>query len=386
LKKKLAILSYSLAGGGAERVVSNLLYGLKEHYEITLVLMQDKIGYKIPSDIKLYFLEKSDPTEPGVIKLAKLPYLGWKYKKFCQQNSIEISLAFMNRPSYISVFAKIFFSRAKTVISERSTPSMIYGHNTLLDKVNKFLIRRLYPKADFIISNSEGNKLDLIKNFAIDKTLIETLYNPFDLKQIEQLSAKAVKDINFKKFTFISVGRLDAGKNHRLLIDAFSQLKQKNIQLIILGEGELHRELEKQIKILNLEEKVILQGFESNPYQYLLRSHVFVFSSNYEGFPNVLIEALACGLSLISTDCQSGPREILAPDIDITFHLKAGVEKAKYGLLVPPASVKDLSHAMNSLFENKELYQNYRDQAKHRAFDFETKKVLKKWISTLDNL
>ena len=102
-KKNLSILIYSLAGGGAERVVSILLNELKDKYDITLVLMRNKLDYEIPKNIKIHFLEDSNPYENGIVKLLKLPYLGWKYKKFCQYNGIDISLAFMNRPSYVSI-------------------------------------------------------------------------------------------------------------------------------------------------------------------------------------------------------------------------------------------------------------------------------------------
>ena len=251
-KKNLSILIYSLAGGGAERVVSILLNELKERYNITLVLMRDKIDYKIPQDTKIFFLEDSNPVESGVKKLLKLPILGLKYKKFCRDNSIDVSLTFMNRPSYVAIFSKIFGNRIYNIISERTTPSMIYRGDNLLSKISKKLIKWLYPKADLIIANAEGNRIDLIDNFWIDKNKIITIPNLFDLEKIDKFSNEPVNNIDFNKFTFITVGRLDDGKNHSLMIDAFAKLEDDSIQLIILGEGIERESLEKKIEILNL--------------------------------------------------------------------------------------------------------------------------------------
>jgi N-acetylgalactosamine-N,N'-diacetylbacillosaminyl-diphospho-undecaprenol 4-alpha-N-acetylgalactosaminyltransferase len=378
-KQNLSILIYSLAGGGAERVVSVLLHELEEQYDVTLVLMRNKIDYEIPKGTKIHFLEDSDPYENGILKLLKLPYLGWKYKRFCQSSSIDISLAFMNRPAYVSIFAKIFGNKIYTIISERTTPSMMYRADNLLSKVSKILIKKLYPKADFIISNSEGNRLDLIDNFEIEASKIETIYNPFDLDKIENLSLDNVNKFEFTKFTFVTVGRLDYGKNHKLLIDAFSKLSVDNVELIILGEGVLREQLEEHVTALDLGNAVSLLGFDNNPYKYFSKSDAFVFTSLYEGFPNVLVEALACGLPVLSTDCKSGPREILAPHSDFSFQLKEGTEETEYGILIPVNKKDELVEAMNYMIDNFQ-----EKNVKERAKRFDKKRVVAKFINILN--
>jgi len=378
-KKSLSILIYSLAGGGAERVVSILLQELQGSYNITLVLMRNKIDYDIPKEIKIHFLEDSDPYENGIIKLLKLPLLGLKYKSFCQKNSIDISLAFMNRPSYVAIFSKIFGNRARNIVSERTTPSMMYRHKNLLSKISKMLIKKLYPKANMIIANAEGNRLDLISNFGIDKAKVVTIANPFDLEKIKELSQNSVEGIKFDRFTFVTVGRLDEGKNHKLMIDAFSKIEYKNSQLLILGEGSLRIKLEEQIKSLGLEHNVFLIGFDNNPYKYFSKSDTFVFTSNYEGFPNVLVEALACGLPVVSTDCQSGPREILAPKSEVSFQLKLDVEITSYGILTPVNKERELIDAMSYMIDkwsSKEMAL--------RADSFNKRIIMKKFMSVLE--
>jgi N-acetylgalactosamine-N,N'-diacetylbacillosaminyl-diphospho-undecaprenol 4-alpha-N-acetylgalactosaminyltransferase len=205
MKKNLSILIYSLANGGAERQVSILLQELHKRYNITLVLMNNSIFYEIPENVEVIFLEKSEPFENGIKKLLKLPFLALKYKKLLKEKNIDISLSFMNRPNYVNVLAKLLGSKSKTIISERAMPSLQHK-NGLQGFINKVLIKHLYKKADFVISNSKGNQKDLKENFKIDA---EVIYN--------MLNFNCEKKEKFKKFTFVTVGRLDEGKNQKVL-------------------------------------------------------------------------------------------------------------------------------------------------------------------------
>lgn len=369
VKKKLSVLIYSMAGGGAERVVSILVNELYETYKIILVLMSNIIVYNLPKDIEIFYLENSKPSENGMWKFLKLPYLGWKYKNFCSENKIDISLAFMNRPSYISIFAKFFGNRIKTIISERSTPSQIYSGNSLQSKISRFLVAWLYPYADLIITNSLGNKDDLIVNFGINEEKLITIYNPFDIKKIQELSSVQVSFLDFSKFTFISVGRIVTGKNYKLLIESFRKTLLKDAQLIIIGEGELKGELEDIVQRYDLQEQIFFIGFDSNPYKYMIKSDCFVFSSNYEGFPNVLVEALACELPIISTNCKSGPDEILGD--------------GKFGILTTVGSEKEMIEAMKKIYTNQKLREQLHNQALLRAKQFNKNKIIRQYLDVL---
>jgi N-acetylgalactosamine-N,N'-diacetylbacillosaminyl-diphospho-undecaprenol 4-alpha-N-acetylgalactosaminyltransferase len=374
VKKKLSILIYSLASGGAERVVSILLYELKDKYNITLFLMNDTIFYEIPKEIKVVYLENSDPRESGIKKLLKLPLLAWRYKKL---NSAEVSLSFMNRPNYISTLAKIFGMRSKVVISERAMPSLQHK-SSLQGFINRTLIKYLYKSADVITANSKGNTHDLQNSFGCKNVV--TINNPFDLEKIETYSREEV-DFRDEKFTFITVGRVDSGKNHKLLVEAIKDIDAK---LYIIGDGELRSAIEEQIRELNLNNKVILLGRQSNPYKYLAKADCFVFSSLYEGFPNVLLEALASGLPVISSDCKSGPREILAPESDVKFQLKDEIEFAEYGILVALNSVEKLKEAMNKMMASEDLRNRYKEKAQQRARDFDVKKIIKQYEDVIN--
>jgi N-acetylgalactosamine-N,N'-diacetylbacillosaminyl-diphospho-undecaprenol 4-alpha-N-acetylgalactosaminyltransferase len=406
-KQNIAVLIYSLAGGGAERVVSILINELQqnktEFNKIFLVLMNTKIDYELPNNINVFFLEKSKATENGIFKLLKLPILGLKYRYFLAKNNIDVSLAFMTRPSYINIFAKIFSfgKKIKFIISERTTPSQMYRDNSFKSKINRFLIKNLYSKADKIITNSYGNNLDLIDNFSIKSSKIITIYNLFDLEKIYKNSKIKVSNQIFNQeenFNLITVGRLDSGKNHQLIISAFAKImsddevtnfiKQKNkkLNLIILGSGELKLNLKEQIKKLNLEKNIFLLGFDSNPYKYMSKSDIFVFASLYEGFPNVLVEALSCQLPIISTDCKSGPREILAPNNKIIPEkLKNGINIERHGFLTDLNNLDSLFTAIKTMILNEELRTNFHKNSQKRAEDFNKNRIFESYLEIIRN-
>jgi N-acetylgalactosamine-N,N'-diacetylbacillosaminyl-diphospho-undecaprenol 4-alpha-N-acetylgalactosaminyltransferase len=370
--KKLSILIYSLAFGGAERVVSILLKELQHKFNITLVLMNDIILYDIPKNLKIIYLEKSQPSEIGILKLLKLPLLGLRYTKLCKENNIDISLSFMNRPNYINNISKILGNKSKIIINERAMPSLQHKSG-VKGFINRVLIKKLYSKSNIIMANSIGNSLDLVNNFNAGNVI--TINNPFDIKNINKLS-KEYAEVDKNNFTFITIGRLDNGKNHQLIISAMKGIDAK---LYIIGNGELREKLEKQIKDLRLINKVFLLGHQKNPYKYLSKVDCFVFSSNNEGFPNVLVEALACGLPVISTDCQSGPREILAPMSEMGFKLSNDIELSEYGILFPTNNKNYLEQAMKIIINNSILRDNYINKSIQRANDFNLENIIKKY-------
>ncbi len=294
--QKISIFIYSMDGGGAERVMSYLLpYLKKKGHEVILVLMCETIAYDIPNDIPIYYIEKSEGDEPGIFKFLKLPWLAWKYARLLKQLQITHSFSLLTRPCYINIMARWFTNHPyKLMVSERNYPSLQYGYGDTQSKINSFLVKKLYPKADMVISNAKASAKDLVDNFNVSIEKTGVIYNPIDLDKIEAISSKtSFFDPNF--INLVSVGRLQVVKNQKLIIDAVAPFT--NVRLYIFGEGELRSNLEAQIDNLGLKERVFLMGFESNPFQYLKAADLFIFSSNHEGFPNVIMEAMACGLA-----------------------------------------------------------------------------------------
>ena len=368
--KKIAIFINSLESGGAERVVSNLLNLWSKEYDCYLILIHNYKFYELDKRVKIISLE--EPKElSGFVKLLRLPILAYKLSKIIQENKFDKVISFLTRANYINVLSNIFIKH-QTIINERAMPSLQYQYG-LNGKINRFLIKSLYPKADLCLSNSYGNMMDLKNNFKV--TNLDYINNPFNLEIIEIMSKHKI-EIEKKRFTFITVGRLDHGKNHRLIIDA---IKDIDADLWIIGDGELREELQNYIKELNFNDKVYLLGKKENPFAYISKADYFVFASNHEGFPNVLIEALACGLPIISTDCQSGPREILALNSDVSFQLKDKIELAEYGVLAPIKNVGKLKEAMDLMINDEQIRTNYKEKAKQRANDFRIDKIIKQY-------
>ena len=372
-QQPLSILIYSLASGGAERVVSILINKLYQKFDITLFLINDTIFYNLPSEIKIVYLEKSNPNESGIQKLLKLPFLAWKYKKL---NKSSTSLSFMYRPNYINALAKLFGMKSVVITSERSFPSA-QKNQGLQGKINLLLIKWLYKKATYTITNALASKYDLNINFKLKN--VTTVYNPFDLNQISKQAKEAI-NIRMDGFCFISIGRLEPGKNHELMIKSMIPISAK---LFIIGEGLLKEKLQTTIKKYHLEHKVFLLGRQKNPFRYLAKANCFLFTSNYEGFPNVLVEALACGLPVISTDCLSGPREILAPNSNIHKQIKDTIQLAEYGILTPIHNKKRLIEAMNIMITDHTLRKNYSKNAIKRASDFDADKIINQYETVL---
>ena len=374
----IAILIYSMSGGGAERVVSYLLpYLEKKGFTVHLVLMNATVVYDIPKNTSVHYLEKSKSHENGILKLLKLPLLAFRYARLLKRLKITHSLSLLTRPNYINVLAQNFATAStKTIISERAYPSLHYGYGDSQSKINNRLIKKLYPKADFIICNSKGNAGDLIDNYDIHPDKIEVIHNPIDLQVIEQ--KPAIADFFDSAYcNMVTVGRLDSGKNHELLIKAIKKIQ--NTRLYILGAGVLKDDLLQLIKELQLEDRVHFLGFDPNPYKYLKSADLFVFGSNHEGFPNVLLEAMACGLPILTTNCKSGPDEIMELDEPADDEIM----KTPFGILTPVGDVDLMAKGMAYFIQNPQYLQSCKTNVRQRIKAFEKDGILKAYESAL---
>jgi len=378
MKKKASILINVLNAGGAERVVSLLLENLQYNHDITLVLFSRGIEYNLPENQKIITL--GQPLhEIGLLTILKLPLLAWRYNRICKKNNIEVSFSFLKRPNYVNCLSRLWGNKARIIISERA---FLSEYLKIMSPPKRFiaihLTRRLYPLAHLIISNSELIKTDLQKNFNIH-TNYKVINNPVNLDMISRLSSIDAGIPNDTIFTFISVGLFRQEKNHNLLIDAFSKIVHLPVRLVLLGKGNMEETIKNKVRTMNLETQIIFLGFDSNPFKYLAKSDCFILSSDFEGLPNCILEAMACSIPVISTDCRSGPREILAPDTDPEVNINDHIEVAKYGILVPIRSVQLLAEAMELMVKDKELHERLKQKAKERSIDFESGKIIREF-------
>ncbi|RDY57592.1 glycosyltransferase [Flagellimonas nanhaiensis] len=368
---RLGILVYSLTGGGAERVVSYLLAHFQsKNVDTHLILMNDGIVYDIPEGINVHYIERSKSNESGLKKLFKIPLLAYRYAKLSRKLELTHSFSLLTRPNYINLISKYLNKRTKKfIISERAFPSLQYGYGGFKSKINRFLISKLYPLSDSVICNSQGNKNDLIESFGVSDQAITVINNPIDFRKIQRI-APIENFFDKKFFNLVSIGRLDEGKNHKMLISAVANFD--NVRLYILGDGVLQSELEELIKSKGLEKQVILLGFQPNPYTYLKNADLFIFGSNHEGFPNVLLEAMACGLPILSTNCKSGPSEILEYNGEEVDNLII----TKYGILVPVKDEKLMKKGIEYFQSNHSYHLECKKNIAKRVKDFDTSIIL----------
>lgn len=375
-KPRLLIFINTLQTGGAERVVSLLLNHLKNDFEIHLALYSNIIDYTIPPEIQVLDL-KQPLIQNKIIRFLKLPRISWKVYRYCIKNNINTSVAFLYRPCYINAIMKSVWRYKGNVIMCEGThqTTMQESHSAIYRMFSKFMVMYSYKRADLILANSYAIQTDLEEKFEI-KTPVRVIYNPLDLHFIKTHAAVEPGFV-FEKgiFHFITVGNLRKEKNQLLAIQAFFILKNLPCKLLVVGAGVMEEVLKQKVKDLGMMEKIIFLGFDKNPFKYVSRSDCFVLSSDVEGFPNVLIEALACGRPIISTDCSSGPRELLAPDTDLHHRAVTNYEIGDYGILTPVKDVISLANAMKKMMDDEPLRKSFSSKAAKRAEQFDVDEI-----------
>ena len=287
--------------------------------------------------------------------------------KYIRKNKPAVLISHLCHANVIAALAKeLAVTDTQLILVEHDTLS-VSESEVFRARFVPPLMKLFYPRANKIVGVSEAVSRDLETQLGLKKGKVKTIYNPVvNTELIHQ--AKAYLDHPWLQPNsppvFLAVGRLTIKKDFSTLIKAFANLREKvTVRLIILGEGELRPELEAITKNLGIAEDVSMPGFVKNPYAYMSRASAFILSSLWEGLPTVLIEAMACGCPVISTDCPSGPKEILA----------AG----KYGELVPMSNVMALSAAMARVLESpisKEL-------STHRAMYFSFERAASEYLS-----
>ncbi len=369
-KKKIGILVNSLSAGGAERIVANLLFTLHEDYEVHLLLLRDEIDYPMPEGQLVEFLssEKQGGSEAGS-NMLRLPIVAWRLKNYCSRNEIDLVLSFMNRPNFAAGLAKIFGLSSKAVMSERVYTPHFYNSATLRGKIGRKLVSWLYRYADTLVPNSEGTKAALVDMVGTDIDYHVAL-NQIPVQSVSTSGERIVDDVDFTQFIFVCVAGFRQQKNHILLIEAFSKLDDRETQLLLIGKGPTLEIVKKKVHALGLEKRVLFVGQKDNPHKYVSKAQCFVLPSDYEGFPNVLLEAMACRIPIISTDCMTGPREMLAPSLESP--IPAGTAfHGEYGVLVNVGDVEALAKVMAEMISNHELRERYGKAGARRVQDFD---------------
>jgi glycosyltransferase involved in cell wall biosynthesis len=360
----IAIFLPDLGGGGTERVVVNLANLLST----------------VGCDVEVVVSQANGPLRRGLVDGVEIVDLNVRKRyhvvrslaRYLMLRRPAAVLSHMDIANVAAILAKEFArSKVPLVVCSHITPS-IHARESgrLQDLLLVGAIRWLYPRADGIVAVSNGVADDLNRNYGIPRERITVIHNPV---VTEELVARSREPLDHPWFAvddppvLLAVGRLTRQKDYPTLLRAFKHLRgERRARLVILGEGEEREALERSIRELGIAEDVQLLGFVENPYSYMRQARLLVLSSAWEGFGNVLVEAMACGTPVVSTDCPSGPREIL--------------ENGRYGTLVPVGDPIGLVAGINSSLDQSVSV----SAATDRAMEFSADTALEMYRSIMD--
>jgi GalNAc-alpha-(1->4)-GalNAc-alpha-(1->3)-diNAcBac-PP-undecaprenol alpha-1,4-N-acetyl-D-galactosaminyltransferase len=355
----------SLSSGGAERVISRMAnYWVEKGWAITLLTFNDGIEppfYQLDDRVKYRPLGIAATSVNPVIGILNNLTSIKALRSAIIDSQPDVVISFMDRTNVIAILATRGLN-IPLLVSERNDPEMLSP-----GKMWELLRQWTYPFADRITVQTERAG----KYFPKLHDQVIVMPNPVVLPPVEitKLTPHLQGDRNL-----IAVGRLDPQKGFDLLLRAFARLadQHQTWHLTILGEGELRAELETLSTELGLQDRVQLLGRVSNPHLYLNQADIFVMSSRFEGFPNALCEAMACGLPVISTDCRNGPREIIREGVD--------------GILVPTEDFVALAAAIERLMTDENERKCLADRASEVVDRFSMEKVMLMWETLIDQI
>lgn len=321
---KLMFCLGSMGKGGAERVTTNLAnYLIKDNAVSIVTTTSIDTLYKIDSKVMIKALDNIERKTNFIVRnIKRIKNL----KKIIKNDNPDLIISFLPEPTYRVLITNLFNKR-KIIVSVRNDPKVEY--NTLFKKI---LMKILFKRANGFVFQTEEAKQFFSKKIQLRSIIIPNPLNPDFI--IERYEGKREKKI-------VNVGRLESQKNQKLLIDAFNivQKKYPDYELHIYGDGSLRENLQTQINRLKIENKVFLHGIIDNVREEIYKAKLFVLSSDYEGMPNALMEAMSLGISCISTDCPCGGPRFL-------------IQNNENGILVPVNDVNAMSDSILSLIEN----------------------------------
>lgn len=357
--KNITIFHQNMVFGGVEKVTINLLKNLdrnKFKIKLVLVYLEGELLKDIPEDIEIFSLLKKKNNQNFLLKfLRKIIELGlmkYRLKKIIKNEDIFFNMNLRN-------------IRLNICLKKFKNKKIGWFHTTINSDVQTSLVKfnyKLFEQYKVIYNVSKEGKKDFDIALPEFYKKSKVLYNSFDLDKIKEKSLEFLEESNY----ILAVGRLlNAHKGFDILIDAVKKLKIEgiDIKLIIVGDGPDRLKIEQQIEQNSLEKEIFIKGFDENPYKWMHRSKVFVLSSNYEGLPTVLIEALACGVAIVSTNCKCGPNEIL--------------NNGEFGVLVPTGDSEALKNGIKKVLLDKKLQIKLKEKALTRALEFSNDRVIK---------
>ena len=368
-KMALVFLLPSLAGGGAERVAAMLLPFLARSFDLTLALLDGRIAYAIPGDIRCMAFSKR--IGGAITRLATGPYFLFRLVRLVRKSGADAVLSFMEEANNINILASMITGH-KAILSQRIVPHMQYAGKGVLGRLILSMSKRLYPKAAHVLAVSAQIRRSLLEDFGLDPGQVTFVPNPVDVSSLQRRAAAppSLPSLPFQRPYLLHVGRLRMSqKGQDIAIKAFSQMRERwpELLLVLAGEGPDRKRIEAMVDDLGLAGRVVLPGWLNDPAPLMARAEAFILSSRYEGWPNVLLEAMACGCPVVACDCESGPREILGD--------------SRYGALVPRDDPDALARAVESILEGGHSSRNlWQERGRKRAEELSTEHIGPRYV------
>ncbi len=359
----------SLGGGGAERASVDLLRGInRKRFKIALALFSQSGDFlqQLPDDVQVYNLRGGKQYDLRLV---------WRLAGLLRRHRPTLVLSILRYANMVTLLAhRVARSQARVIANEQNLPSAefaLFGGA----QVKRAFLKYLYPHADVVTAISKGIASELTSLYGLAEHKIRVIPNPVDAARIRTLGAAKLGHPWFQLGlpVVVAAGRLHPQKGFIYLIRAFAMVRNAlPCKLVILGEGPQRSDLEQLIAGLDLGDDVVLPGFQDNPYNFMRNASVFVLSSVYEGFGNVLVEALALGTPVISTACPVGPEEIIADGVT--------------GILVPPADEEGLAEAMLRVLQDAKLWHRLSANGPARATAFALERVVSQYETLFEQL
>lgn len=312
-----------------------------------------------------------------------------RFAAYMRKEKPEVLLANDEHSQLYSALAKLFSGASTRLVFRIGTM-----YSRLLEQYKgfkrlrlTFILKQVFPRADGIIAVSHGIADDIASVASLRRERVCTIYNPKSIEEIESQAHEAVTHEWFTNKTLpiiVTVARFRVPKNIELLVRAFARVRKViPARLVLVGRGRDEDMLRALAKEKGCDDAVLFAGYTDNPHAYVAKSDIFAFTSLWEGMPNAPLDALACGTAVVSSDCASGPREILAPETDYRKRLSSGVEYAKYGVLTAVNDEEALVEALTRLLTDQDLREQYACLGKKRAQDFNTKDIVDQYARAM---
>lgn len=387
--KNVGILLPIIGKGGAERVATRLSTLLCDDYNLFFIVFSQ--DYEPTYPYKGTFINLGvSPSKSKIKKFFSILKRSRKLRKIKKKYKLDCVISFLDSANLVNVLSKT--KKCKTIISIRNFDFLNLGF------LHKKVTQYVYKKSNTIVCCSREIEKAIKKNYKVKNSLV-TIYNPFDYESINR-QANELLDISLPKgFKFVTMGRIMRQKGYWNLVKSFYLFLKNNpnadAYLIIIGKDYSEGKINELVKSLKIESKVYFLGQLDNPFNVLKHCDCYILSSLFEGFPNALTEAMCCGIPIISSNCKSGPKEILNQSTELEIN---DVYLAKYGVLYKEYTeslVEDystyianehqyLTQAMELVFENETIRKEYSEKAIERIKDFSYSRCKQSFIDVID--